>query len=225
MRLAGRHLGRLDREARQAVHLVRNPPDHAVRLGREERAPGLGVDLAQQRAAAEHVGLALRVHFGRGEHDVASPRHRQDQVIVVDRVGLLREHDVVRDHLHPVPVEPVDQLRVVATRKRPALVQVLERRIVDPDDDDVPGRRLRPADREADIDGRELLRAQHATGLGRECEQRRADSDAEKKAEPQAARVTHSHPLAAIVAQTRDGPWALRRRDRRRRELRHGLAR
>jgi hypothetical protein len=73
---------------------------------------------------------------------------------------------------------------VQPAREGEAQPEVLHRRVVDPDDGDVAPRRLGAADREAEVDRRELLRAEDVTRARGEREGRRSGPDAEEEAEP-----------------------------------------
>jgi hypothetical protein len=77
-------------------------------------------------------------------------------------------------------VQPVDHLRVVAAAERPALLEVLERRVVDRDDDHVGGRLLLAANPEARVD---RLVLQHGCRLERRLDRVPARSEIERKRE------------------------------------------
>ena len=119
--------------------------------------------------AAEYPGVALRVHLRGGEHDpAAGPGDRFDQRVVLGRGRRLRELDVVGDRPGAVAAEAVDHLAVQVAGEGPALPQLAERPGVDLHDRQVVGHRLGPADREAGVDGAQLLAVQE---VGPICDQ------------------------------------------------------
>ena len=100
--------------------------------------------------------------------------------------------------------DPIDQLGVVATRKWENW-KFVRGHVVDRDEDDVRGWRLRPADREARVDCLAFLRVERAESPDEEHEPGRAEADqkVEDTAQPVVASV--SHRCATIW------PWRARR--------------
>jgi hypothetical protein len=149
--VAARALRSHDRQRVKPVDRVGVAADHATGVvgqvrGRDARVRGRDV-----RVAAEHVRLAIRVRLARREHDVSRPGDRVIERVVVRRVGRLGELDVEDDRSRPVRAQPVDDLAVPASRERPRMVEVVERRVVDAHHDHVVGSHRRPQ-REPDID-------------------------------------------------------------------------
>ena len=87
---------------------------------------------------------------GENEHDVAGARDRRAKGLVVlgseHRVAV--EDDVETDDERPVGADPVDELAVQRAGKWPLEAQLLERRLVDRDDDDRRGGRAGAAELE-----------------------------------------------------------------------------
>ena len=112
----------------------------------------------------------LLVGLGGGEDDpVPRARHRVDQPDVV-ALGARRlgELDVVGDDPRPGVDQPIDHAGVQAARKRIRGEGIVaERAVVDPDDHDVLGRRLRAPDVEAHVDGQQLESARRVGGVER----------------------------------------------------------
>ena len=78
---------------------------------------------------------------------------------------LLGELDVVDDRPRLVAGHAGERLGERAAREHPALLELVERHVVDPEDDDVVRHRARPADLEARVDGRELGAVERAGGV------------------------------------------------------------
>ena len=151
-----RHLGGHDREALEAFDLVGRPPDRAVRVDRHQCAADARADVADDIVAPEHVRGALVVDRGGGEHDVVGVVDRVDERVVVVVGGRLGVLEVDRDRARPRRRQPVDQVRLLRARERPALLHLAEGRLVDLHEHDVGRRRDRAADPEARVDGLQL---------------------------------------------------------------------
>ena len=111
--------------------------------------------------AAEDVRRALPAHRGGAEHDVAGAAAGEHQRVVGLDVlravaGGLHELDVVGDRLRAVPGDARQGARERQAREHPALLELVERHVVDADDHDVLRDGPLAADLEARVDGREL---------------------------------------------------------------------
>src|SRR2546428_10259868 len=131
-------------ERLQPPHLVPHAAKGAVRVDWNGGIPDPGASLPDNVPAAEHVRLSLRVDLERREDDVARPRNRLDERVVLAREGRFGELDVVRDHARPVAAQDVDQPAVEVPRIGPMDLFAIripqpEREFVDPDDDHVMG--------------------------------------------------------------------------------------
>ena len=201
-RLAPRPLGRDEGEARELVHLESHPPDDAAGVEREVPVADTRTDVAHDLVAAEDVRAPALADLRRRQDEVAGLRHGLDEGRVLLDLGLLRELDVVGDDLRAVRVQLVDDRCEVAPRERPANafaagIEEAERVVVDRDDGDVLGRRLRPANREANVDAVQLEAAEEVRPEGDQPEAGGCKADAEKQRHLQAAssRAVHDHAL------------------------------
>ena len=96
------------------------------------------------------------------------------QVLVVRFVRLLGELDVDGDDPRAGFTKVIDHARVVGARERETdagvFLKLPERRIVDLDEHDVRRRRLRPADREAGVDGLQFGAPEQVRRVGEHAE-------------------------------------------------------
>ena len=115
-----------------------------------------GSQFVEYLISAEHFGFAVCGDFGGGQNDFSvRPFDGGGEVLVVGRVGGLRELDVHGDHLRAGFTKVIDHARLIGSRKRElesAGSEFLERSGIDLDEHDVRRRPLRSADREAGVD-------------------------------------------------------------------------
>ncbi len=150
--LDGRH-----RQRPQPVDLVRQPPQRARRALRQQPVADRGARELLARGAAEDLRRAVLADLGGAEDDVAGLARVEDQhVVALHVLRLLGELDVVDDRPRLVAGHAGQRLGERAAREHPALLQLVERHVVDPQHHDVVRDRARPADLEARVDGREL---------------------------------------------------------------------
>ena len=102
---------------------------------------------------------------------------QQRYVVVLAEDTRLRELDVDGDRCGVLSRDVGDRLAVDRAGKRELLIEILEGRVVDPDDHQVLGHGLRTANREAGVDRTSLERLQKARSIAQDPERRRADGD------------------------------------------------
>ncbi len=178
-----------ERESLQPFHLERETTDDAVLVGGEVRVPGARSQLLEGGRVENEVRPTLVVHFGGGEdHETRVAKQRVAESVVLRGRAVLRELDVEGDRPRLALGDRFEHPGVHPPRERPLLVELLERHVVDLDDDDARGRRLVAADREAEIDGLALevveeAEVEQVRGGGRED---RAQGNEQEEPRPEA---------------------------------------
>ena len=173
-RPADRDLGRDDREGFQLFDRVAKPAFDAVLVSREVRAPRAHAELVQRVLEEEIRPTVVRDLGGRDGGVTAVADECIAQRVVSGRRTELAELNVESDHLRLALANLIKRLRVEFSVEWPApFLVIAERRVVDLDDDDVLGRRLVAAQREAEVDRLPLevveeAEVEHVRGRGRD---------------------------------------------------------
>ena len=152
-RSADRDLGRDDREGFQPLDRVAEAADDAVLVSRKVRVSCAHAELLQ-RLLEEEIRPAVVLDLG-GRHGGLTVVTDEcvTKRVVSGRRTELAELNVESDHLRFALANLIERLRVDLSVEWPAPFLVLaERDVIDLHDDDVLGRRLVAAQREAEVD-------------------------------------------------------------------------